>query len=157
MRTNVKLNPDEFQKIVQDVEKTEFPNRTALWEAVAATEWAKNLKKGGFGAAYFMQQAKKLSIEIKTPVGARGFLANTEKVYRGPKKRKKIGITDTARQYFSERFPGYENVVSRAGEGHVRSMVKLNCLDCTNNSRLEIAGCQIQKCAFYEIRPYKAA
>jgi len=44
-RTKAEVNAAEFQKVVNDLESTQqFPNLSALWKAVADTDWAKSLK-----------------------------------------------------------------------------------------------------------------
>lgn len=154
------LDKNEFQSVINKLElETTFPTRTALWEAVAKSEWAVNLKPRPLTAQVAMLRAEELGLIIKTEKGQRGRTKGEKPVSAG-KGRKKRRMSVDESKILRHSFPkdereSLEKTFQRAENGSLMAMIKLKCLDCCCGQKKEIALCPSKDCALWTVRPYK--
>lgn len=156
------LDKAEFQKLISDLEaKTAFPTRSALWEAVENSVWAKTQSPRPLMRWTAVLQAEKLGLVIKTPKGKKGDgLANVDKAaairaaIAAPRKSRKVPLDVI--QKVKNVFPTqYHNVIDKMGSGSMKAAIKAKCLDCCCFEKAEIRDCTIQECPLWNFRPYQ--
>lgn len=151
-RKAIPVSKEDLQKAIESVEgENGLPNRTALWQAIAATDWAKSLK---LSPQVAMMKAKTLSVTMKTPVGIRGRLKGQGPVNVSgkPRERKKIPLEVVAKLknvYEKSLYPKIE----KAARGSLKAAIALKCIDCCGGQRAEVAACTIDKCSLWAFRP----
>jgi len=154
------LDKREFQDALTKLEsEASFSTRAALWDALAQTEWAKNLSPRALTPQVAMIRAEEMNLEIKTPKGQRG-RAKGEKPASAGKGRRKRRMTLPQITALRNGFPKEEHEVLektflRAENGSLIAMIKLMCLDCTGGQKKEIALCPCTNCPLHTVRPYK--
>lgn len=154
-RKPITLDKQEFQEVVTNLENENvFPNRTQLWEALEATEWAKGRSPRPLTAQVAMMKAEELGIEIKTVKGKRGRSKGQGPTSTG--RKKKVFSTEELRKGIpAEERAGLEKTINKAGGGSLKARIKLMCLDCCNWEKGEVAHCEIKSCPLWDVRPYK--
>jgi hypothetical protein len=161
-----------LQDIVTRIEReTSFPNRTALYEAVAATEWAKNFQPKPLSATTISSKIKQLQIEMKTPKGVKGGvwddarrkkMAKALEGSRGKVRKTRaqkfaanpqiLKALDDLEKIIPERFLG---LVEQARGGSLKAATKLKCLDCSSFQTAEIRDCPRTECSLWAFRAYQ--
>jgi hypothetical protein len=72
-RKPIVIDKAEFQNVITLLENSnQFANRTLLWQAVEASEWAKSRLPRPLTAQVAMMKADEFGLEIKTEKGKRG-------------------------------------------------------------------------------------
>lgn len=149
-RKKLAITREELQGVVDQLEaETPFTSRAALWQAVAGTEWAKNLIPRPLTAQVAMLRAKELGVTVKTACGEIGKPreGRDKKSFVLPLKVIEISKRETPSKY--------HDVLERANAGSRKAAMKLKCLECSGWSQNEVAHCEIYGCALWQFRPYK--
>lgn len=135
-KTKLKLDKDYFQKVISDLEAEQtFKNRAWLWKAVEETDWAKSQYPRPLLKSSAAKYAEDLGLIIKTKAGRK----------RGSHIKVKGGQqTDFNR-----------NKNEETSKQEFREAVRDKCLDCSGNSRENVANCHVKSCALYQLRPFK--
>lgn len=157
-RTKLEIKKDELQKVVNDLENAQtFVNPSALWQAVEASDWAKNLKPRPLTAAVAYVRAKELGVVIKTPPGKRGAggLASGAPRVRIPRSKKMKAFKETFERLRKETPKRYLPLVDKAEKGSAKACIKLKCLECSNWQSVEVKCCEIKNCPLFPIRPFQ--
>jgi hypothetical protein len=152
-RPGIAVSQPDFTKVVAEVEAAQtFTSRSALWDAVAATPYAKAI---GLTAQVAALRAKQWNLTVNTPLGRKGFVKGATPT--GPKKAKRKGklSADFIRVLTARYGKNHPALVKRACNGNKTALVSLKCIDCSNDQKKEIRLCTINYCPLYPIRPYK--
>jgi hypothetical protein len=155
-RKPIVVTREELQNTLIAVEwDGPFASRTALWEAVAASDWAKNLN---LSAQVAMLKANNLiasgqRLLINTPIGQRGKVKGCTNTNQG-KRTKKTPLNVVELQTVFQKYP---KAVARTIGGSRQSAIKLMCLDCSTGGKKEIALCAIKRCPLWSFRPYQGS
>lgn len=133
-----------------------FASRTALWEAVEKTDWAKKLN---LSAQVAMMKAKALHnvqpLLINTPIGQRGKVKGCINTNQGKRTKKTSLNVVELNTVFGKKYP---KAVKRVVEQRSRqAAIKLMCLDCSTGGKKEIALCAIKRCPLWSFRPYQGS
>ncbi len=154
-RKPILVDKVELQAVINQVEQAgPLGSRSALWLAVADTEWAKSVK---LSPQVAMLKAKALNVVIKTPLGLRGRAPGSGPVPNagtGKRGRKRIplDIVDMLKKAF---VPELHSKVDRAAGGSMKAAIALKCIDCSGGSKKEVGLCPIKDCALWCFRPYQ--
>lgn len=157
-RKPIEITSAELQEVIKNTEAAQpdgkFPNRSALWNALEASEWAKSRTPRPLTAQVAMVLAQKANLEIQTPVGKRGREKGCGPILQGIRRVKSfpLEVIDAQKKRFN---PQYERLVDSAAKGSRKAAIKLMCLDCTCEQKKEIALCTIKRCPLFNFRPYK--
>ncbi len=112
-----------------------FDNRTLLWVALEQTDFAKNTQPRALKAQTAMLLAKKLGVDIKTPMGKRGsgehLALAREKRSANPERKK------------AKRFS-------------LKKAIRDKCMDCSCQQREEVRHCTVVLCPLYPVRPFQS-
>jgi hypothetical protein len=141
-----------FQNIIADYERRFAPKtRSALWQGIANTGWAKSLR---LTAQTAMLKAKALNLVITTPVGKRGRTAGQGMpVNTGKRKSKRMPLELV--DLLHKTFPKHTKKVKRMAKGSLKTVIAMKCLDCCCDSKKEVALCTIKACPNWFYRPYQ--
>lgn len=151
-RKPIPVVKEVFQDIVTLLETTKgFATRSALWSAVADTEWAKNI---GLSPQVAMLKAKTFGLTIKTPVGQRGRMKGSGPVPNAGKRRSKTMALPVV-EALKKEFPTMHGKIDRAAAGSMKAAIGMKCLDCSNGGKKEVALCPIDTCPLWHLRPYQ--
>ena len=174
-RVALVIEKTELSEIIQKVESENngpFPNRSALAQAVAETDWAQNVKDAkdrvkGASSAVIQARIRELGIEPQTPVGKRGRPAgvpmpagaHTNRTSRSEKfQAPKIA------KYFSNLKKAQpdertKNLAERAAKGSMAAAVKLKCIECVGYEDVSkrVGQCGVKTCSLWAFRPYQKA
>jgi hypothetical protein len=156
----IQIDKVELQDLINSLEKDKvFGNRSELWEAVEESEFAKKCQPRPLTSQVAMLLCKKFSIEPITPKGKRGRSVGEGMPIgiRGKRKSKKLSSEDLQNLLNSipkNKQENYSGLLKKAGEGSMKSLVKLKCLDCSCWEKNEVKHCQVKTCALYPVRPY---
>lgn len=166
-RIKVEISKSELEAIIHDLETNNgaYKNRSALHEAVANTDWAKNFQPKPITPSVVALRIEEFGIEPLTPKGKRGrsegFVAPK---YDGEKRRQnKEAILSNPRAIeiydrLIDAAPAVlHKTIERARRGSVRSAIKAQCCHCVGfeNMAANIRGCSATLCALYPYRPYQ--
>lgn len=158
-RKPIVIDQREMQAVVSKCEsESSFKNRTELWNAIAATEWARTMQPRPLTAQVAMIKADELGIEIKTPKGLRGRAKGSAPINTGGRKKKVFSAEQRDALISGIPLDQREKLIKtidRACNGSMKAAVKLKCLDCTNWQKQEVADCTIVDCSLHSFRPYK--
>lgn len=163
-RKAIQFNVQEFQDTILCLEQEEggaFANRSQLWAAVAATEWASTLSPRPMTSQVAMLKAETFDLKVNTPKGKKGRVAGSAgKVSDDgtavlPVRRSRTideasitvlrGVTATVNQ----------KAVDRVSKGSLKAAIKLKCIDCCCGQKKEVAMCRSKDCSLWNFRPYK--
>lgn len=134
-KVKLKLDKDYFQKVISDLEAEQtFKNRSWLWKAVEATDWAKSQHPRPLLKSSVAKYAEDLNLIIKTPT-----------------RKKKGGKLKTATQ--TTEFSRNQN--EEVPKSVFRKAVRDKCLDCSGGSRENVANCHVTCCPLFNLRPFK--
>lgn len=155
-RKPIEINREELQMAIRALEnQNSFPNRTALWEALEATDWAKAQSPRPLTRQVAMIKAEQLGLEIKTPKGRRGREKGCGPIVGGRKKRKMS--EEAANTLINgiplEHRPRLMKTAQRAINGSRKAADKLKCEDCCNYQPSEIRLCELMSCSLWSFRP----
>ena len=157
-RKRIEITSVQLQDAIRELERAQpdgkFPNRSALWAALEATEWAKSRTPRPLTAQVAMVLAKHSDLTIQTPVGMRGRQKGCGPVSVGPRKRKGVNsdILSALKSGMPEK---YHPIADKAAKGSLKAVIKLKCLDCCNWQQREVALCTVTACPNWGYRPYK--
>jgi hypothetical protein len=151
-RKPIPVVKETFQDIVSLLETTNtFGNRSALWSAVADTEWAKGI---GLSAQVAMLKAKTLGLVIKTPLGQKGRQKGCGPVKNvGKRSRKTMALPVI--ESLKKEYPSMHTKIDRAAAGSLKAAIGMKCLDCSNGGKKEVSLCPIETCPLWHVRPYQ--
>lgn len=134
-----------------------FNNRSALWDALTETKWAKTRKPRPLTGQVAMLIAKNNNLTISTPVGKRGREKGCAPINtKGGRKRRQM-TKEQADALYAATPKKFHKIVDRVVKGSVKARIKLNCLNCSNWQQTEVRHCGLLGCAWYSIRPYRTA
>lgn len=152
-RKAIPVDANVFTNVIAEIEKAgPLPSRSALWDAVAATDWAKGIK---LTAQVAMLKAKAMSIPCVTPLGKRGRSKGDGPVPNAGKRKTKrmpLELVDELKKAFDPKLHGK---VNRASQGSLKAAIALKCIDCSGGSKKEVSLCTVKDCALYWFRPYQ--
>jgi hypothetical protein len=151
-RKPIQVEKGVFQDIVSLLETTKgFGNRSALWSAVAETEWAKSI---GLSAQVAMLKAKAFGLVIKTPLGQKGRQKGCGPVKNAGKRKPKVMALPVV-EALKKEFPSMHTKIDRAAAGSLKAAIGMKCLDCSNGGKKEVSLCPINDCPLWHVRPYQ--
>jgi hypothetical protein len=157
-RKAIVVSREELQTIINQVETNgPLASRTALYDAIAGTEWAKTREPRPLTPQVAMLFVTKrfTGLSVLTPVGKRGRSKGCPAVPNAG-KRKRRKMPKEVKEGLLRIFPeSLHSAVNRAAEGNMRAAVKLKCVDCSGGSKKEVALCTLRECALWMFRPYK--
>jgi hypothetical protein len=167
------VSASELQKAVSELEAGRtFPNRKALWSALAQTPWA---RERGLTPGGLKRRASRLGIQVRTPKARHRFRrplplqrgkedslqatsgspgTSCGEIARGASEgqgKKRIPLPVLR----ADAPPRYHHLVDRAEAGSLRAAVTLKCLDCSNWQTDEVRHCTVTDCPLYPVRPYQ--
>lgn len=145
---------DEIRKLERSQPDGKFANRSALWAALEATDFAKQCEPRPLTGQVAMVLAKHSNLDIQTPIGKRGREPGQGPVNVGPRKEKTIDPLHEKALKASVS-PQYHGTVRKALKGNRQALAKLQCLQCVCEQRREIALCTLLNCSNWSQRPYK--
>lgn len=158
-RKPIEVTPVELQEVIRQVESTapdgKFPNRSALWQAIEQTVWAKSRQPRPLTAQVAMLIAQKNNLVMNTVPGLKGRQKGCGPVPGAGKRKRKETDAEIIIALKNAVPKGYEKTVARACAGSMKAAIKLKCLDCVCFERKEVALCTIKDCSLYNFRPYK--
>ncbi len=157
-RKAIEVNPTELQTQISQLEAAQadggkFPNRSALWVALEATEWAKSRNPRPLTAQVAMLIAKANNLTVATPVGKRGREKGQAPVNAGKRKPKQLNTVWL--DAMKKEMPEYTKLAEKAAKGSLKAVIKLNCLNCCCLQKKEVSLCVITGCPLWGVRPYK--
>lgn len=161
-RQPIQVKPNELQECINLLESVQpegkFQSRSALWDALCDTLWARSRLPVSLKPQTAMVLAKKFNLTIQTPVGKKGRPKGCGPVPNGGNRRKPMSaeVESAMRKSFPLNIIKIiPKVLDKAASGSLRAAVKLKCLDCTNMQPVEIRLCELNGCPLWHFRPYK--
>lgn len=155
-RKPIQLDKAEFQSVITLLENTnQFANRTLLWQAVEASEWAKSRLPRPLTAQVAMMKADEFGLEIKTTKGKRGRSKGEGPIAGGGRKKKFFDVSQIVETIPPDMREGLSKTIQKAQSGSLKARIKLKCLECSVWQKGEVANCQVTDCALFDVRPYK--
>jgi hypothetical protein len=156
LRIETRLDPAELQAAVSALEAVgSFPSRSALWQALAQTDWA---RQWGLSAGALQRRASRLPIVIRTP--------DARKTSREPSATSNLA-NSTGKGHLA-KFPRtplpvlradvparFHRLVDRVENGSLRAALDLKCLECSAWQPVEVRLCPIEACPLHHRRPYQ--
>jgi hypothetical protein len=156
-RQAIEVTPAELQEQINKLESNtpdgnHFPNRSALWSALEATEWAKTRRPRPLSGQVAMVLANKFKLTIKTPLGKRG--GGSVPINTGSKTRRVISldVLTPVKKVVPQK---YQKLVNSMAKGSKKAAIKLVCLQCSNWQPNEVRHCPVTNCVTYPIRPFQ--
>ena len=163
-RASLNIKREDLLKVCNELEAKEtFSNHSRLFEAVCATDWAKNMTnsvgyKKPLAPINIYQYAKTFNLLelLKTAKGKKGN-PNLGKVDKNPGGRTKrmeskpgyyVALNEL-KSNFKERPRLLKNVL----KGSLSAAIKAKCLDCCCGSISEVSKCTVYGCPLYLISP----
>jgi hypothetical protein len=153
-RKKREVNQKDFEEVLAILEsQQEFPNLSALWNAVAATPWA--LGNGVTpSVAYLRARDFNLISRLKTQAGRKGRAPGSGPVAPGPRKPRRKVSHDLS--IFRARTPAsFHRLITIAEKGSKSAALKLHCLQCCAFVRKEVRNCSCYSCPLHPFRPYQ--
>jgi hypothetical protein len=155
-RKPIEIDKNHFQDVVSELESNKtFPTRTALWEAVCETEWAKTRIPRPLTPQVALLKAEEFNLQIKTPKGMRGITKGSHRPSRVPKKKREFSMEEVEKRIPPEERKKLQKTIQKAKTGSLKARIKLNCLDCCCWQIVEVAKCPNKHCPLWDVRPYK--
>lgn len=155
-RTAIPVSMAALMKVIEELEAAQpdgiFPNRSALWDAVANHSYAKEIGLSGQTA---MLRCKNHGYNPKTPVAPRGRQKGCGAVVRTNKGKRKRMPLDVVPQLKKELPESTHKRIDRAAAGSLKAAVALKCIDCSGGSKKEAAHCLIRSCPLWGFRPFQ--
>ncbi len=158
-RKAIAVTPAELQEQIQTLEAMQpdgkFASRSALWQALSNTTWAKTRQPRPLSEQVAMIMAKNNNLVILTPVGRRGREKGCAPINTGGKRQRRLMPLHILTALKQDTPASLHKVCDKAAGGSLRAAVKLKCLDCSCGVMKEVALCTIKSCPLYHFRPYK--
>ena len=152
-RKPILVDKIELQGIIDTLEKTgTITSRSALWLAVADTEWAKSIR---LTSQVAMLKAKAMNVSITTPLGKKGREKGSGPVPNAGKRRSRKMPLDVITELKAVYEPGLHKKVDRCSKGSMKAAIALKCIDCCGGQKKEVALCTIKNCSLWMFRPYQ--
>ena len=160
-RKPIPVTFDGLQEAIVSVEwDGALPSRNALWQAVAATPYARKI---GLSSQVAMIKAKGYADEGKplmliTPLGRKGKLKGEIPVNKEgvkPARKKKTIELPLIAQMKREYPKTCGSKIDLLAKGSRKAAIALKCLECSSFEKKEIALCTIKTCALWNFRPYR--
>jgi hypothetical protein len=157
-RTAIPVDMPKLKQAIEQLETAQpggvFPNRSALWDAVANHSYAKGI---GLSAQVAMLRCKKEGYNPKTPVGLRGRQKGCAPVQRTGTSRKRKRIPMDMVDVIKKTMPeSMHRRIDAAANGSLKAAVGVFCVQCSGNSKKEAAQCVIRSCPLWGFRPFQA-
>ena len=162
-RTKIQVDRTALQNTVNTLEAGQtFTNSSALYEAVANTEWGKGLK---LTPSVVYLRIREFKITMQTKPGKRGGTITQERIDamragrkdRQPRSEKMKNFSASfalmRKNYPSKSLP----LIEKAETGSLRAAIKLMCLDCTCQQPVEVRNCACPGCPLFPHRPYQGS
>jgi hypothetical protein len=155
-RIETRLDPAELQAAVSALEAGgSFPSRSALWQALARTDWARQL---GLSAGALQRRASRVPIMIGTPDARK--TSREPSVTSNPAKSSRKGHLARYRRtplpLLRADVPArFHRLVDRVEKGSLRAALDLKCLECSAWQPAEVRLCPIEACPLHHRRPYQ--
>jgi len=165
MKTKIVVDKTELSDIIKELEaKDKFSSRSALYDAVAQTEWAKNHSKP-LTASVICLRINEYDISLITLKGKKGRQAGVKlsdshklAMQAGRKTRIISNVEEMKRSFPKTR----HNLIDKVANGSIISAVKAKCIECCGYEQLgdgsvtqTIRECNIKSCALWSFRPYQ--
>ncbi len=157
-RTKVEVDKNQLVEQINIAESNgPFSTRQELAIAVASSNWALN---NNITTSVVITRIAEFGITPLTPKGKRGrqsgqVLSQDHKdkllAGRGTKVADPKWIGALKKSMSACYFP----IIDKIETGSLKAMIKLKCLECTNENKSEIRGCTILGCPLWGKRPYK--
>lgn len=154
-RKAIQIDALALQNTIREVETSNtIGNRSQLWAAVEATEWAKTRSPRPLTAQVAMNLAKKFNLNIATPLGKKGREKGSGPIPGAGRKKKTLppDVVVALNKIVPAEF---HKIVEKAAGGSMKAAVKLKCLDCTGYQMKEVRECELKDCSLWSFRPYK--
>ena len=162
-RTKIPVDAAKLQETVSGLEANRtFVNQSALFQAVAETEWAKGLK---LTPAVIYLRVREFKTTCKTLPGKKGGVMTQERIdamragrgTRQPRSEKMKGFADSFEK-MRKAFPAKSlPIIEKAEQGSLRAAIKLMCLDCSGQQAVEVRNCVCPGCPLFPHRPYQGS
>lgn len=157
----IKISQKELQAEIDKVEAAnEFHSQSALFEAIAKTDWANKVHSKPLSAATIRSRFVEFGCTCKTEKGKRGGgSAGAPKGVRRSRSDKFAG--NPAIVFSLDRLSSkYESIrpdlVQKIKDGSAMAAIKLKCFDCSGGeSTAEVAKCSVYDCSLWPIRPWR--
>jgi hypothetical protein len=157
-RKPIPVTLEGLQEAIVNVEwDGPLTSRNALWQAVAATPYAKKI---GLSSQVAMVKAKAFgTLCIQTPLGQRGRQKGAGPVVNKqgerPQRKPKTISLEIVNQMKKATPNVYHSKINKAAKGNLKAKIHLACLQCTDFQNKEIALCTIKTCALWSSRSYQ--
>ena len=158
MRTKIHVDPLQLQIKVDELENLEtFSNRSSLYDALAATDWALFDHAKPLTSAIIALRIAEYKIEPKTQKGKPGrsfgpmTQAHKQAMLEGRRNRRTKALPEL-RIVTPEARMG---LVEKIEKGSKAAALKLMCLACTDYHVAEIKHCPVVSCPIHSVRAYK--
>lgn len=162
-RAALKITKEDLVKVIGELEASQtFANQSKLFDAVCATDWAKNMTntvgdKKPLQPINVYQYAKNLGVTFNTPKGKKGNpnIGKIDKSGKGRAKRmeSKSGYYLSVNQLKSQ-LKKRPNLLKSVLKGSITAAVKAKCLECCSGSVSEAKACTVFGCPLYLISPF---
>lgn len=162
-RAALKITKEDLVKVISELEtKQTFINQTKLFDAVCATDWAKNMTntvgdKKPLQPINVYQYTKNLGVTFNTPKGKKGNpnigSSGKSSKNRSKKMEAKSGYY-LALNELKYNFKKRPNLLKSVLKGSITAAVKAKCLDCCCGSVSEAKACTVYGCPLYLISPF---
>lgn len=162
-RIKLEVNREELANQVRLAEESNtFKSRDDLYAHIANTDWAKSQPKPLTKSVVYLR-IKEFNIPINTakaePFMKRvlnnvGILNNQE----GQEERERFDKEDVELNktmmagYFD---PKHHATIKKAVRGSMKAAIRLKCLDCCAENKVEIKECNVTTCPLWLYRPFQ--
>lgn len=158
-RVKLEVAKEKLISVITEIEANgSFINRSALADAIANTEWAKNYNPRPITTSVILSRIDEYNIELKTPKGKRGRQSGVsltddqkKKMMEGRNQKNKMSLNELRKATPEKR----KGLVNKIENGSRSAAMKLMCLFCTDHNTQEIKHCTISKCPLFSFRPYQ--
>jgi hypothetical protein len=158
-KTAIPVDPEKLQTIIQTVEVMNggaFSNRNELFEAVAATEWAKNHQPKPLTKGVIYLRFNEFNLNCATPKGKRGRQKGcSPSVNRTPRREKLKTFAKSFNKMRDSIDKRFHPRIDKAQDGSMKAALELKCITCSGMSTSEVGQCHIDDCPLYPFRPFQ--
>lgn len=151
-RVKIPVDPQKLKLEIDQLEnQQQFQNRSELFAALAATDWAKRLN---LTPSVIYLRVNEFGINLKTPLGKKG---NPALKGGGGKRKERVATSKVSKAITAlGKLYKREKLAAKVLTGSLAGAIKMKCIDCTNNNTKEIAKCESIDCPLYLVRPYQS-
>lgn len=160
MKTPIEYDVQDLKREYNKLNPAKYPSISTFCQAIAETEWAKNLNKGkGVSFAWVKQ---KLELAKLNPT-----FTSVPRVHFGGKRPEKTpgvkkgrGANQERRNWAKSISPHFKGdrekkLVKKIEEGSLKAAVNLKCIECCCGDTTFIKDCKIKTCPLWFDRPYQ--